>query len=863
MKLKKLLAAVTAAALAVSTMLTTSFTASAKTSFGTGTWSDGKFVDNASTEMEGVSLVGVDKVTFNATASDLNYGWNGGQFYTNSNGKDYTSVTFGGSNKNATVTLEETGPFSVDVEIGVTDTGWFECGWGTDCAEGVFDLTSIDFYKGADKVGTWADGAYTEASSEDDDLPKNEWFKNEYGSDAYICTNGNAPEEALFVDVEALLDEGKTLADVSKITAIYAVSSINEAEQGVSGCFGVVHDVGGTNDWYDDIYSEWEWLASDSTAEEGKDCVIECADGLLDTDECQFQIDTMKTDNVLVVQFQIEYKDDGGDAEIPEGKKITLAENSWGEGGPDNTNWQGMDSVAIEGITNWTTTATEAMEKLDSLEFSFPVNGAISNGQVFDVSKLSFQGVLQTSDGCWKTFDGSVAEGKVTISIPDIDSALADYTGSVNIAVVVNTAYSNSANEIDVYIGDVTVKTGSDEPAPPVDPDGEVLFSGNAAANTSVSGSKVSKYKDDAVITVKYMPAATEAEFIEAAQITAEEMEYPANTGTIAGQLDADPWWCQPAESAYWSVASSEAFGNEQTFTITVADYLASIGRTELPYELVFCPWNGTKITKVTIKGDLKSSEPDDPKPDDPKPDDPKPEDPKPDNTVTTPSERVTYSVVIPFGYTPATDEEITNAVSSTAEGDTASVNLTSNTRVDKAVLDTIAGKDITVEFKLKGGAKWVINGKNVEKAKKVDLGVRLRSKAIPAEKVSTVAGDNRTVQFSLRHNGDLGFTGALIIPFSSAYNSKFANLYYYNESKGELEFVGSSKISAGQASFVFTHASDYVVVIDDEAYGEDVSSAAGVYETSEMTAAPYVAAVAVIAILGAAAVVIKKRFAK
>lgn len=268
-----------------------------------------------------------------------------------------------------------------------------------------------------------------------------------------------------------------------------------------------------------------------------------------------------------------------------------------------------------------------------------------------------------------------------------------------------------------------------------------------------------------------------------------------------------------------------------------------------------------TKVELITSGGG--SSDPEPPKPDDPKPDDPKPDDPKPDNTITTPSDRVTYPVVIPFGYTPATDEDITNAVSSTAEGDTASVNLTSNTRVDKAVLDTIAGKDITVEFKLKGGAKWVINGKNVEKAKKVDLGVRLRSKAIPAEKVSTVAGENKTVQFSLRHNGDLGFTGALIIPFSSAYNGKFANLYYNNTAKDELEFVGSSKISAGQASFIFTHASDYVVVIDDEAYGEDVSSAAGVYEISEMTAAPYVAAVAVIAVLGAAAVVIKKRFAK
>lgn len=876
MKLKKLLAAVTAAALAVSTMAVSSFTASAAalatvpegtreviaaaevdyaptTNWDNGPWAQIAVDESVMTE-ENVyveakfsGLGGADTDDGEAPFDDV---------------KSWATILKWYNNNKIEGTEELDTAQNFEVEFKACEGGTAdECfayapisdfkraSWGAICGNlqsghiKGFTLESLSIVK------------FT-ASSEDDDLPKNEWYETESGHDAYYTTvdGGGIPDN--IASRQLVLDEGKTLNDVAKVTVSGFVEAKNNATVGASGFFGLADN----SEFIAD--QSTDWLLESEADEFSFDWENDMED-ISSTAYIAFDIASLNQYNVIGVMFEVEYKENGGDVEVPEGKKITLEENSWGEGGPDNTNWQGMDSVAIEGITNWTTTATEAMEKLDSLEFSFPVNGAISNGQVFDVSKLSFQGVLQTSDGCWKTFDGSVAGGKVTISIPDIDSSLADYTGSVNIAVVVNTAYSNSSNEIDVYIGDVTVKTGSDEPAPPVDPDGEVLFSGNAAANTSVSGSKVSKYKDDAVITVKYMPAATEAEFIEAAQITAEEMEYPANTGTIAGQLDADPWWCQPAESAYWSVASSEAFGNEQTFTITVADYLASINRTELPYELVFCPWNGTAITKVTIKGDLKSSEPDDPKPDDPKPDDPKPEDPKPDNTVTTPSDRVTYPVVIPFGYTPATDEEITNAVSSTAEGDTASVNLTGNTRVEKSVLDTITGKDINVEFKLKGGVKWIINGKNVEKAKKVDLGVRLRSKNIPAEKISEVAGENKTVQFSLRHNGDFGFTGALIMPFSSAYNGKFANLYYYNKAKDELEFIGSSKISAGQASFVFTHASDYVVVIDDEAYGEDVSSAAGVYEASEETTAPYVAAVAVIAVFGAAAVVIKKRLAK
>ena len=231
--------------------------------------------------------------------------------------------------------------------------------------------------------------------------------------------------------------------------------------------------------------------------------------------------------------------------------------------------------------------------------------------------------------------------------------------------------------------------------------------------------------------------------------------------------------------------------------------------------------------------------------------------------TTVSPSE-TNYPVVIPVGYTPATADQIADTIGSTADGDTASVNLTGNTTVEKAVLESMAGKDITAEFKLTGGVTWEIKGTDIEKAKKVDLGVRLRSKIIPAEKIAEVAGENKTVQFSLRHNGDFGFKGVLIMPFSTKYNGQYANLYYYNKAKDSLDFVGSSKISGGKASFVFTHASDYVVVIDDTAYGEDVSSAAGVFETaSEASEAPYAAIVLAAAVLGAAVIVIRKRLAK
>ena len=202
-------------------------------------------------------------------------------------------------------------------------------------------------------------------------------------------------------------------------------------------------------------------------------------------------------------------------------------------------------------------------------------------------------------------------------------------------------------------------------------------------------------------------------------------------------------------------------------------------------------------------------------------------------------------------------------SVSTAAEGDTVNVSLKGNTQVDKDVLEAIAGKDITVKFTLAIGVTWEVNGKNVSNAKKVNLGVKLNTKKASAEEIATIAPDGQSVvQFSLNHNGDLGFKGILTLPINKKFNGKYANLYYYN--KGSFEFIGSSLIKNGKVDFVFSHASDYVIVIDDYPYGEDVSSAAGIFETAE-SEAPYSTVpgilVTVIAAAASAWVIRKKAF--
>lgn len=229
-----------------------------------------------------------------------------------------------------------------------------------------------------------------------------------------------------------------------------------------------------------------------------------------------------------------------------------------------------------------------------------------------------------------------------------------------------------------------------------------------------------------------------------------------------------------------------------------------------------------------------------------------------PSNPSAPSSSGSTYEPPIPSGSTSISI--VDSILGSSAAG--LSFNLGSSAKLDKEVFEALASKgDITVRFNVAGGAYWEISGANVTAAKAVDLGVRMNSNLIPASAVSELAGDKTTIQLSLKNNGDFGFTGVLNVPVGKANDGKFANLYYYHS--GKFDFVGSSAISNGRAKFAFSHASNYLIVIDDYAYGEDVSSAAGMTETTETSAVPYVAALVVVSAFAASAVVLKKRLSK
>ena len=199
-------------------------------------------------------------------------------------------------------------------------------------------------------------------------------------------------------------------------------------------------------------------------------------------------------------------------------------------------------------------------------------------------------------------------------------------------------------------------------------------------------------------------------------------------------------------------------------------------------------------------------------------------------------------------------------SAASTGAGEAAandtSVDLKDSTVVSKDVIDSVSGKD-SVEFKLANGASWEIEGVDLSKAEGMDLGIVLDTKTATAAQLKDVAKDNDTFQFSLNYSGDFGFSAVVNIPVDAKYNGKYANLYWFNN--GKFDFVGSSKVEGGIADFTMKHASDYVIVFDDEAYGEDVSSGAGIYEEESETSAP-AAVVVTFAALAVSAVILKKR---
>ena len=155
------------------------------------------------------------------------------------------------------------------------------------------------------------------------------------------------------------------------------------------------------------------------------------------------------------------------------------------------------------------------------------------------------------------------------------------------------------------------------------------------------------------------------------------------------------------------------------------------------------------------------------------------------------------------------------------AEGGTIVVNMNGSSVVPGDIFDMIKGKDITMQFELDNGIIWQVNGMSVQKENisDIDFHVALGEEAsdtIPVDLINALTGERFFMNLTLAYDGAFGFEAVMRLNVGEANKGLVANLFYYNVSTDALEFICADEIDeTGQAELTFTHASDYIIILD------------------------------------------------
>ena len=162
----------------------------------------------------------------------------------------------------------------------------------------------------------------------------------------------------------------------------------------------------------------------------------------------------------------------------------------------------------------------------------------------------------------------------------------------------------------------------------------------------------------------------------------------------------------------------------------------------------------------------------------------------------------------------------ISSQLDKAKSGDTVTVAMNGTTVVPKDIFDSIKGENVTLVLDMGNGLSWKINGQDItEPSGDIDFGVTVGAdagKSIPVDVINNVTGERYSMNLTLAYDGEFGFTATLTVNMESKNAGLYANLFYYNEQTGELEFISAGQIDPdGNVELVFTHASDYTIVVD------------------------------------------------
>ena len=172
--------------------------------------------------------------------------------------------------------------------------------------------------------------------------------------------------------------------------------------------------------------------------------------------------------------------------------------------------------------------------------------------------------------------------------------------------------------------------------------------------------------------------------------------------------------------------------------------------------------------------------------------------------------------------------DAISDEIADAETGDEVVVDMNGATVVPGDIIEEARDKDITITFVINEDVSWTIDGGTVADGDigDINFGTTIESEDnplnnIPVDVINNITGEKSTIEVNLAYSGEFGFTAVLTTKLSSANAGYYANLFYYNPTSRELEYVCADVIADdGTAELTFTHASDYLIVIDDEDLG-------------------------------------------
>lgn len=175
--------------------------------------------------------------------------------------------------------------------------------------------------------------------------------------------------------------------------------------------------------------------------------------------------------------------------------------------------------------------------------------------------------------------------------------------------------------------------------------------------------------------------------------------------------------------------------------------------------------------------------------------------------------------IVIPDGDWEEAEEELSQADS----GDTVIVETDEDDTLPDEVLESAAGKNVTLKIKVGDSIFWEIDCRVIPKdasLQDISLKVSMNTQGIPSKVLCGLPGSHTFLQMTLGHDGLFGFPVNLHTNVGRENSGKWANLYYYNEETEKMEFETAARVTAsGDAVFTMTHASQYAIVLDEKSH--------------------------------------------